>query len=114
MAAKAALAAKRQGAYVAFHEALMRGAFVATPAFLADLAARLDIDPEQMRADMQSPETARAIAESRALARLFAFPGTPALIVGRTVVVGEIDDATLRALIDREREDGPIPACAAA
>jgi protein-disulfide isomerase len=113
VAAKAALAAKRQDAYVAFHEALMRGAFVATPAFLSNLAERLGIDPERMLADMESPETARAIAESRALARLFSFPGTPALIVGRTVVAGEIDDATLRALIDREREDGPIRACAA-
>jgi protein-disulfide isomerase len=111
-AAKAALAAKRQGAYVGFHEALMRGAFVATPAFLSNLAERLDIDSERMLVDMESAETARAIAESRALARLFAFPGTPALIVGRTVVVGEIDDATLRALINREREDGPLPICA--
>lgn len=113
MAARAALAAKRQGAYVPFHEALMRGAFVATPAFLSNLAERLGLDAERMLADMASPETTRAIAESRALAQLFAFPGTPALIVGRTVVAGEIDDATLRALIDREREDGPIPACAA-
>jgi predicted DsbA family dithiol-disulfide isomerase len=113
MAARAALAAKRQGAYVAFHEALMRGVFVATPAFLANLAGRLGIDAARMLADMDSAETARAIAETRALARLFGFPGTPALIVGRTVVVGEIDDATLRALIDRERADGPIPACVA-
>ncbi len=111
-AAKAALAAKRQGAYVAFHEALMRGAFVATPAFLADLAGRLGIDPDRMLADMESAETARAIAESRALARLFGFPGTPALVVGRTVVVGQIDEATLRALIERERADGPLPGCA--
>lgn len=112
MAAKAALAAKRQGAYVAFHEALMRGAFVATPAFLSNLAEQLGIDPERMLVDMESAETARAIAESRALARLFAFPGTPALVVGRTVVAGQIDDASLRALIERERADGPLPACA--
>jgi protein-disulfide isomerase len=113
MAAKAALAAQRQGAYVGFHEALMRGGFVATRAFLVSLAERLGVDPARMLADMESAEIARAIAESRALARLFAFPGTPALIVGRTVVVGEIDDATLRALIARERADGVVPACAA-
>ena len=114
LAARAALAAREQGAYVAFHKAMMRGAFVATPAFLSDLARRLGIDPERMLADMNSNRTALAIAESRALARLFGFPGTPALVVGRTVVVGEIDDATLRALIAQERQDGPVPACAVA
>lgn len=111
LAARAALAAREQGAYVAFHEAMMRGAFVATPAFLSDLARRIGIDPQRMRADMESEQTALEIAQSRALARLFGFAGTPALVVGRTVIVGQVDDATLRALIVREREDGPIPAC---
>lgn len=111
VAAKAALAAKRQGAYIGFQKALMRGAFVATPAFLSSLATRLEINPDQMLADMERTETARAIAESRALARLFGFPGTPALVVGRTVVVGETSEATLRALIERERVDGPVAAC---
>jgi hypothetical protein len=46
------------------------------------------------------------------LAELFAFVGTPALVVGRTVVQGEINDARLERLIARERMDGPIEACA--
>jgi protein-disulfide isomerase len=111
VAARAALAAERQGAYPEFQAAMMRGGFVPTPAFLESLAGRIGVDPVRMRADMDSPATTRAIAESRGLARLFGFPGTPALVVGRTVVVGAIDDARLRALIDREREDGPPPAC---
>jgi protein-disulfide isomerase len=89
----------------------MRGGFVATPAFLTNLAARIGIDADRMISDMQSPGVAHDIAESTALARLFGFVGTPSLVVGRTVVVGQIDDATLRALIAREREDGPVPAC---
>lgn len=111
IAARAALAAGRQGAYAAFHAALMRGGFVVTPALLDTIAARTGIDAARMRADMASAEVAHDIAESRGLARLFGFPGTPALVVGRTVVVGEIADATLTALIAREREDGPPPAC---
>jgi predicted DsbA family dithiol-disulfide isomerase len=111
VAARAALAAERQGAYPEFQAALMRGGFIPTPAFLESLAARIGVDPVRMRADMESPATTRAIAESRGLARLFGFSGTPALVVGRTVVVGAIDDARLRALIDREREDGLPPAC---
>ncbi len=39
--------------------------------------------------------------------------GTPGLMVGRTVVNGAIDEATLGALIERERADGPPPGCIA-
>jgi predicted DsbA family dithiol-disulfide isomerase len=113
LAARAALAAKRQGAYVAFHKTLMRGGFVATPAFLEDVADRIGVDPGQMRADMDSASVAQEIATARGLARLFGFIGTPALVVGRTAVVGEIGEARLRALIDRERADGPVPGCTA-
>lgn len=111
-AARAALAARRQGAYARFHAALMRGRFVATPVFLRDLAGRLGIDGEQMLADMESAAVVREIAVARGLARLFAFPGTPALVVGRTVVVGQIDRQQLEALIARERAEGPLPVCA--
>lgn len=111
LAARAALAAGRQGAYAAFQAALSRGGFVATPAFLATVAERAGIDPARLLADMDDPGIARAIARTTALARLFGFPGTPSMVVGRTVVVGEIDEPTLRALIARERADGPLPAC---
>jgi protein-disulfide isomerase len=113
LAARAALAAKRQGGYVAFHEAMMRGGFVATPAFLEDLARRSGLDAARLRADMDSVAVSREIADARGLARLFGFIGTPALVVGRTVVAGEIGAADLRALIARERDDGPALACIA-
>ena len=66
-----------------------------------------------MRRDMDGAAVSRRLAESAALAGLFGFAGTPALVVGRTVVVGAIGEARLRALIARERRDGPIPACRA-
>lgn len=111
-AARAALAADLQGAYAGFHKAMMRGGFIPTPQFLADLAARLGLDPARMAADMDGPEVSRRLAETRALTRLFGFIGTPSLVVGRTVITGAIEDARLRALIERERDDGPPPGCA--
>jgi hypothetical protein len=54
VAAKAALAAKRQGAYVAFHERLMKSSFVATPEYLQALAQDIGVDHERLIADMQS------------------------------------------------------------
>ena len=112
LAAQAALAAKRQGAYVAFHKRLMRSPFRTTPEYLEVLADDLGVDKTRLLADMDGEDVRRELRESSALAELFAFVGTPALVVGRTVVQGEINDARLERLIARERMDGPIEACA--
>ena len=110
-AARAALAAARQGAYPAMHARLMRAGFQITPAYLDAVAGELGLDAERLRADMASPAIEAALGTSAALADAFGFPGTPAMVVGRTVVVGEIGARRLAALIGRERADGPIAAC---
>lgn len=110
-AARAALAAKQQGAHGAFHHRLMRSSFVPTEGYLRTVADQAGIDSDRLLADMESAEIERELARTGALARIFGFRGTPALVVGRTVVVGAIDDARLEALIERELADGPINAC---
>lgn len=114
LAAKAALAAKRQGAYVTFHERLMKSPFQATPEYLARLSDDLGINPEQLMADIDSAEIAQQLEESAALARLFVFVGTPALVIGRTVVQGQISDKMIREIIELEREEGWNVACVSA
>lgn len=111
LAARAALAAKRQDAYAAFHERLMQTAFLPTPAYLRSISERLGLDADRLLADMESVEVGRELAKARGLAAIFGFRGTPGLVVGRTVVVGAIDEARLRALVERELADGPIEAC---
>ena len=111
VAAKAALAARRQGAYQAFHARLMRTAFVPTEGYLRVMAKDLGIDAERLLEDMESEDVAAEIAIARQLAALFRFPGTPSLVVGRTVVSGAISEADLLRLIERERADGPPEAC---
>ena len=110
-AALGALAAKRQGAYAQFHKRLMRARFVTTPAFLERLANDIGIEPQKMIADMQSRSVAEEIELSMAVSRVFAFIGTPALVIGRTVVQGEISEANLDRLIEIERLAGPPPGC---
>ena len=110
--ARAALAARRQGAYLRFHNTLMRTRFLPDSGYLHELAIRKGIDPDLMLADMKSPEIAWDIARSTALAKEFGLRGTPALVVGRTAVAGAIGRPTLEALIDLERKAGPVPACA--
>ncbi|MEO1689787.1 MAG: DsbA family protein [Pseudomonadota bacterium] len=110
-AAQAALAADAQGAYAAFHKRLMRSRFRPTPEYLREIARSLDIDADRMLSDMASAAVAKRLADTAALSSIFGFPGTPALVVGRTVVVGAISDATLAALVEQERRDGPPEVC---
>lgn len=111
LAARAALAAKKQGAYPEVHERLMRSAFVATPFYLRDTARRLELDADQLLKDMEDPAVTQEIDTSRALAALFGFPGTPALVVGKTAVIGAISESDLYALIDLERNETAASLC---
>lgn len=105
-AAKAALAAKRQGSYVEFHDRLMRTPFVADPAYLVRLSADLGVDHDRLVADMESDDVRLELENSAALSRAFAFIGTPALVIGRTVVSGQISDRLINDIIDLERTEG--------
>ncbi len=100
--ARGALAARRQGKYEEFHHFLMQSRLIATRYYLEELARLKGIDPEVLVADMRSPEVAWDIATSTALAQVFGFRGTPALVVGRTAVAGAIGQSSLKALIRQE------------
>lgn len=104
-AARAALAAKRQGAYLAFQQALWTTPFQPTRDYLLQLSETVGIDGERLINDMQSRDVAEDLMVSKALARIFGFIGTPAMVVGGTVIQGEITDAVLRSVIAIERKD---------
>jgi protein-disulfide isomerase len=60
---------------------------------------------------MESSEILLELENSAALASLFAFVGTPALVIGRTVVQGQISDKMIKKIIDLEREEGWKSVC---
>ncbi len=111
LAAKAALAARNQGAYPAFHERLMRSPFQATPEYLQALADDIGIDHANLTADMNGDRVLLELENSAALARIFAFIGTPAMVIGRTVIQGEISERTIQDLVERERTEGWASVC---
>jgi protein-disulfide isomerase len=110
-AARAALAADMQGAYAAFHKRLMRGRSVATPEFLALLARDIGVDGDRLLSDMESDAVSDRLRNTETVARIFGFIGTPALVVGGTIVVGTVSEAVIAALVEQERRDGPPPVC---
>ncbi|WP_238367858.1 DsbA family protein [Mesobacterium pallidum] len=111
LAARAALAADRQNAYVQFQERLLSSPFRANDAYLAALSEAIGVNHDRLISDMNSPEVTQQIRESAALAKTFGFVGTPAMVVGRTVIQGEVSDAVLRKLVDLERTENWIDAC---
>jgi predicted DsbA family dithiol-disulfide isomerase len=111
-AARAALAAKQQDAYVAFHKRMMGARLVPTPAYLRTVADDIGISHREMLRDMDGEKVNAELARAFALADLFGLVGTPALVVGRTLVQGAITDHELTRLIQREWSDGPVAGCA--
>jgi protein-disulfide isomerase len=104
LAARAALAAHKQGKYQALHEALMASdASLSMPEILA-LARELRLDTEKLQADMNMPEIQSAIQKNRALAQALGINGTPAFIIGAELVPGAIDLPAFKELIARARK----------
>jgi len=103
LAARAALAAAKQEKYLAFHMRLMNSRFIPTVAYIEDLAVELGMNQVQLLKDMNSSDITIEIQRTAALASELGFAGTPALVVGRTIVQGAITRTQLESLIDNER-----------
>lgn len=109
VAARAALAAERQGRFRALKTRLLDAAFAINPAYLAAVAPPLGIDVGRLSADMAAPEVDRILAATDAAARRFGFAGTPSLVIGGTVAEGALSRARIEAILDAEaaRDDRP-------
>lgn len=108
IAARAAIAADAQDGYVAFQSRLMGSQFRPTTRFLSEVAEASGLDADRLLTDMESDTTARMLRESRAASRLLRIWGTPATVVGRTLVMGAINERDLSRLIDIEAEAGAL------
>ncbi|MEI4232656.1 DsbA family protein [Roseovarius sp. D22-M7] len=102
-AAEASIAARRQGAYAMFHDRLMGTPFMPNDAYLRQLAGDAGIDWDRLLRDMGGGAVADTLTRSARIARAFGFFGTPALVVGRTAILGAVETWQLRRLIAAER-----------
>jgi len=103
-AAKAALAAHRQGRYLVFHQALMRARGSVDKDAVLAAAAEVGLDLERLEADMADPAIQAAVDRNLELARELRINGTPGFVVGEEVLRGAVDLATLQAAITEARE----------
>lgn len=110
-AARAALAAARQGKYLSFHEALMKTRGMPTEAVFRYAATEAGIDPDRLLRDMGSVEIGTALRRNDRLAKQLGFTGIPSFVVGRTIVQGAITRDQLETLIDLEAADTAPAVC---
>lgn len=98
-AARAALAAQRQGKYFEFHNALMnfRGSF--TDEQIMKIAADVGLDTEKLAEDMKDPDIEDALRRNAELAQRLDINGTPSFIVGDDLYPGALDLEALRTII---------------
>jgi protein-disulfide isomerase len=105
-AARVALAARKQGKYAAFHRAMMAAKGNIDDAFVLKVAASVGLDIGKIRADMGSAEIERIIRANLGFAETLDIRGTPALIIGETLIPGAVDLDTLREDLAAVRRGG--------
>ncbi|MGE3334434.1 MAG: DsbA family protein [Rhodospirillaceae bacterium] len=88
VAAKAALAAQKQGKYAAYHQVMMGYRGKLTEADIFAMAGKVGLNVEKLKVDMESPEVTGQIIATFDLARALKISLTPGYIVNATVLSG--------------------------
>lgn len=102
-AAKAALAAHKQGKYLEMHTALMEASGL-TPERIKDVAKKAGVNVKKMETDMQDPELDVLLEDTLILAnRIPSLTGTPFFIINDMMIAGADTDrlqASLEAALE--------------
>ena len=109
LAARATLAAAAQGAAEPMRRRLLAARFVITPAYLERAAASLDLDPARLVREMRSRRVEAALAATSRAAETLGFLGTPAVVIGGTLVTGAVSRGAIDRLLalEADRSDAP-------
>ncbi|MDP9196853.1 MAG: DsbA family protein [Pseudomonadota bacterium] len=102
-AAKAALAAHRQGKYQEFHTALMSEKGPVDAEKIRTVARNVGLDVPKLERDMESPDVAAEIDRNRSLAPQMTIMGTPGFIVGNQIISGALPLDDLKKVIADQR-----------
>ena len=93
LAAKAALASKKQNKFVAFHRALMEAKGPLDKDKIFTIAKTVGLKTAALEKDMEAPAVDQELKHNMTLARQLGLRGTPAFIIGNYPASGEQDYA---------------------
>jgi len=103
VAARAALAARGQGKYLVFHDALMSAPSPVTAAAVMAIAAKVGLDTARLEKDMASPAILGTLQKNKELAQAVGIQGTPAFVIGDELVGGATSLENLKRLVKQAR-----------
>jgi protein-disulfide isomerase len=106
-AAKAALAAQKQGKFWEFHDELFKNQQSISEELFPKIATTLGLDMEKFKADMNSPEVEAQIKSDISIAKALDITGTPGFIVAGIPVKGAYPFEHFKKIIDRSLNGGP-------
>jgi protein-disulfide isomerase len=104
LAARAALAAQRQGKYETFHAAMMGTRGQISEDTVDKTAESVGLDVSWLRQDMAAPEILQSLRANVALAHALNIHGTPGFIIGNHIVAGALNLDTLKNMIAASRK----------
>ena len=89
-AARALTAADLQGGYLALKRQLLGTAFAPIPSRIARAATAAGLDADRLIRDMEGDAVAARLTETRGAAQTLGIWGTPAIVIGTSVVMGRL------------------------
>jgi protein-disulfide isomerase len=104
-AAHAALAARKQGKYDAFHRAMMAAPGHFDEPTIYKVAANVGLDIDRLKEDMKAPEIEKELKANVDLGNELEIDGTPGFIIGDQIVPGAMSMDELKKLIATARGD---------
>ena len=104
IAAKAALASKKQNLYNQFHLSLMKMKGRLNEEKVFSIAKKTGLDLRKLRIDMNNPEIEQQLLKNREIAKLLGLNGTPAFIIGDIIYSGALNLNNLKQIIKDFRE----------
>ena len=103
-AARAALAAQKQGKHAALHATLLAANGALTDQRVLRLAAQVGLDTTRLEKDMADPAVDETLARNAHLREVLDIRGTPALVIGMELIPGAVDFDTLKRLVAQARK----------
>jgi protein-disulfide isomerase len=102
LAARAAVAAQRQGGWPKLHRAMLAYDGEFTVEALLTLGTSVGLDSDKLKTDMMSPETDRALQANLTLAAALGLDATPSFVIGDRVIRGALSADAFQTLVDEE------------
>ena len=108
-AARAALAARKQGKYEETHRAFMKYRGRLDEKQLFRLAGDAGVNVEQMKKDMGSPEIDKQLSRNQEIAHALQINGTPSFVIGNRILSQALDQQEFKQLFDATRKGSGAP-----